>query len=500
MREKPQKLSDRLSVSLISVFASKAFFIGVLLLAAIQGLWYALTIKPGMYDEGTHLGFISMYTHHLSPFIAHQDPRWDFLGETTRSGSYLFYYLMSFPARLVELFTDNRAAMVITLRLIMVATFVLGLYLYRKVLSSVGLSRFITHTALLLLVLIPMIAPEAGVVNYDNVVFLLAALILLLAVQIVKAKRLNVLRLALLLIVGLVGSEIKFEIIALFVPVLFFVVYDQVSTHKHNLKHELRRGVRGLSKPVLIVLATGLLLSVALFVERPGYNFIRYHDISGAPCAQLISRDRCMKNPIVVRNMKTRENKPATFKPINPITYTSSRWAPTMIGTLIIVLARFPVMVVPALFYYVFFYGGVVMILLYLRQYWRSRLNQLLIFALAIYVVGLMLFNYKGYVSSGAAFAMNGRYLLPVLPIFIAFVLVALKNLIAIRFPRTAVASLCLGLLMLFTQGGGIGTAALTIPNTLYWKNPLAHRFNSGFKKVLHPVVFERNPFSEPFQ
>lgn len=486
--------------SIVKVFASRIFFYATAVLAAMQGLWYAFTIKDGMYDEGTHLGFISLYTHHLGPFIYHQSSQWDFLGEVTRNGSYLFYYLMSFPARFVDLFTDSRTALVIALRVLMIITFIIGLFIYRRVLLAAGISKSIVHVGLLVLLLIPMIAPELGVVNYDNAVFLLTAVLLLLAVRLVKSDKLDITRLVLLSIVGLVGSEIKFEFVAIFVPVFAFVVYDLARKHGRELGREIVTKIRSLPRKFSFLLVAGLVVSLSLFIERPVYNFVVYQNLNGANCTQVISRDRCFKNPIVKRNTLARENKPTSFRPLNPITYTSAKWAPTMIGTLIIVLAGVPILLVPAIFYYTFFYGGVAVILLYLRSFLRRRLSQLLLFSMFAYVILLLLFNYSGYATSGSAFAMNGRYLLPVLPIFIVYVLASLKNIFAVRYPKVAVASLCIGLLLLASQGGGIGTAVLTIPDTFYWKNSTTENFNQRFKNVLHRVVFERNPFSNPFQ
>jgi hypothetical protein len=481
------------------VLSSTYFFYAILALAALQGLWYALSVRPGMYDEGTHLGFIFMYTHHLSPFISHQSPQYDYLGDTTRDASYLFYYLMSLPARFVGLFTSSQSAAIIVLRLIMIATFVLGLYVYRKVLLAVNVPKLITNAGLLIVILTPMLAPEAGVVNYDIPTFLLTAVLLLLAVRIVQSARVQLARLVALLAVGLAGCEVKFEFIAIAVPVLLFVAYDQLRKHGTRLGHLLSREARQMSRLSLAGLAVALVVSLGLFIERPVYNLVRYHGLNGVSCTKVMSEKRCLVNPINQRNLEARQDKPAGFRPVNPITYVSSIWLPTMIGTLIIVLAGVPVYFAPAVFFYTIIYGGIAVILIYLRDFLRERANQLLLFITLAYVLGLALFNYLSYASLGAAYAMNGRYLLPVLPIFVVFVLLALRKLVATTYPKTAFATLLAGIAILFTQGGGLGTAVLTIPASAYWNSAIVRSFNSDFKNVAQRVVFERNPFNEPF-
>src|SRR5690606_13310144 len=118
----------------INFIGSKTFFILIIALAVIQGIWYALSFQPSIFDEGKHFARILFYTQHLSPFLGEQDPAWDSLGAISRDASYLFYYLMSFPLRLIQVFTDNPTVQLISLRIINLGIFVAGLFIYRKTL------------------------------------------------------------------------------------------------------------------------------------------------------------------------------------------------------------------------------------------------------------------------------------------------------------------------------------------------------------------------------
>src|SRR5690606_3687894 len=126
--------------------------------------------------------------------------------------SYLFYYLMSWPLRILRLFTDSATLQIIGLRLINIAFFAGGLVLYRRALLAVtGRSRVVSNVTLLFFVLTPAVALLPGAVNYDNLAFLLFALLLLLAVKVIQIGTINFLRLAALASIGLLLCEVKWS-------------------------------------------------------------------------------------------------------------------------------------------------------------------------------------------------------------------------------------------------------------------------------------------------
>lgn len=451
-----------------------------------------------MYDEPTHIGYITMYSSRISPFFSTQDPRWDYLGETTRNASYLFYYLMSIPARIIDLITDNQAIKVIVLRLLMIGVFCLGLYMFRKIFLRLGASQLIINATIAVLVMIPMIAPLPGVISYDNPLFLITSILLYLTLRVVQSTRINVMDLMLFVSIGMFGSVIKYQLIALFAPLVLVVCYDFWQKWKKAKNTSRFLYFPKSKKLVLIVLL--FIVSLGLFLERPVYNVIEYGKPEGPSCTQVLTVERCITDPIQKRNISAINNKPASFEPLNPVTYTSVKWLPTMIGTLIIVLARTPVYAGPALFYYCFIYGGLAVILLTLRSIMKVKYHGIMLFLIFTYVVGLMMTNYISYMSLGMAFAMNGRYLLPILPLFIFYVLLGLKEMATPKYSKALKGSLLALLTLLLLQGGGVATAILTIPESVYWKNNALNSVNSYARQALGNVVIERNPFNEPFQ
>src|SRR5262245_25799525 len=89
-----------------------------------EALWVAFSaVYPMAFDEDFHLGIIKIYSHQWLPFLSDNAVNTGQFGALSRDPSYLYHWLMSFPFRLVQLFTDSQTAQVIVLRLINIALF-----------------------------------------------------------------------------------------------------------------------------------------------------------------------------------------------------------------------------------------------------------------------------------------------------------------------------------------------------------------------------------------
>ena len=83
-------------------------------LFVLQAAWIALSGRyPMAFDENFHLGIIRLYAHHISPFWSGQPAGANAFGAVARDPSYLYQYLMSFPYRLVSIFTSSQTAHVL---------------------------------------------------------------------------------------------------------------------------------------------------------------------------------------------------------------------------------------------------------------------------------------------------------------------------------------------------------------------------------------------------
>ncbi|HSW79527.1 MAG TPA: hypothetical protein VLG47_02000 [Candidatus Saccharimonadales bacterium] len=471
----------------IRLLSSNGFFYGVIAITIIQALWYAFSFQPTILDEGEHVGFIAAYAHQLSPFITHQSPMYDYLGEITRSPSYLFYYLMSLPWHLVSFFTQSIYAHIIFLRLICVAMFTGGIIYYRKLLLAVGATKAIASMVLLFVVLTPTFSVLGGAVNYDNAVFLLAPVLLLLALAEIRSKEVNVTRLALIVSICLLGSLIKFEYLAFSIPLIIYLLIDISMKHRSRLLPGIKKSFVGLSIWAKVGVIVLLVISAGLFIERPVYNEYKYHAVDPT-CTSLISKDRCMKNYTAARTIKAIDSKPAAFSPVGPFDYTLAQWIPGMVVTQTILLpGHQPPFKLLRQLYYLGAIGGGILVLVYLRDFLKNKAWRMLLITTAGYAFILAVYNYSAYLRLGIPVAITGRYLLPVLPIFIFFV--ALSILKLFRYSKPAILIFLAFSILIFTQGGGMITYVLAQNSSYYWPGSFIYNLNTTLREIADPVV-----------
>ncbi len=474
----------------VAILAADGFFYGVIALAILQAVWYVFSIRPGIYDEERHIQNIIIYSHHWSPFLGKQNPAWDYLGEIVRDGSFMFYYVMSWPLRLMRLFTHDQTIQIEGLRLVCTAFFVAGLILYRKAfLEFTKIPKSVIHLLFLFFILIPAVALLPGIVNYDNLVFLLFAAVLLLAVRSVKASKLNIASLTSLLIIGLLISVVKWTSIALFVPAALYVSYDLYRKHKRQTLPDLLNAAKKLPRYQAVLLGVGLVITLGLFIERPVTNVIKYGKPEPA-CPAVLSVQRCMKFQDFAAYALLQSQKPPKFRPYDPINYYLEYWEPGMTDTADNLLEGGVPTELPIItsLFNLLALAGIVVVLICLRELLKDKLHQLLFVILVAYTVILMLDQYQGYLKYDAAVEIRARYLVQVLPIFLYFVAVSLVYLFG-KFKRTLLSGAVV-ILLLCTQGGSITTYALTTPPVLFWQQKATLQFNNDLQNALVPWVF----------
>src|SRR5688572_18300901 len=178
------------SRKVVRVLASRWFFVAVLAFFVFEALWMvASAAYPMAFDEEVHFGVIQLFSEHWLPFMGSQPESADSFGAIIRDPSYLYHYLMSFPYRFLNVFTDNQTAIIIVLRLINVALFVWGLVLFRKVMLRAKASPALAHTALAIFMLIPIVPQLAAHINYDNLLMIMVAWMCLLVATILDALK-----------------------------------------------------------------------------------------------------------------------------------------------------------------------------------------------------------------------------------------------------------------------------------------------------------------------
>lgn len=418
------------------------FFYLVVGLFILQAAWIALSsLYPMAFDEEFHLGIIRLYAHHISPFWSSQPAHADAFGPVYRDPSYLYHWLMSFPYRLISVFTKDVTIQIILLRFINIGLMAAALLVWRRVLLAISPRRSLVHLVLLVFVLIPVLPLLAGQINYDNLFILIVACTLLLALRVQQklttTHELDARLLCSLVVLCLLGSLIKYAFLPIVTGVvvwLLIVACRQPGRRKLYLR-SLAQSWRALGNKTRLALILLVFLSCALFVERYGVNMVRYHAVV-PDCAKVLSVESCSHYGPWNRDYQLALNH--WHSNHNPAVY-SVTWFKGMYRRLFFTLAGPSVgyqtqkpLLLPTAAAFIVSAIGFVLSLVYSRRIWRKAAFGLPLLAAVIYVVAVFFDNYKSYVHTGGVpVSINGRYLLAVLPVFMLFVAMAFDTLLA---------------------------------------------------------------------
>lgn len=477
------------------IINTKQFFIAILALVILQSGWYALSFKTSQFDEVFHYRFISMYSEQDTPFVKSQDTKWDDLGDTTRYPSYLYHYTMSIPLKATRSFLKSERAQVTLLRIINIGFFVAALAVYRKLLEKIGASEALSNVILLFVALIPNFSILAGTINYDNLIFLFSGTLLLAAQKIITARKVDFTAASTIVSIGLLVCLIKFSFIALLIPVIAWTTYILIRKHGKKTLRLLARSYKETPKVKRTLLIALVALSCILVIERQGFNLFKYRELKPA-CQAILSQQRCEKNFVASRNIKLLAAKQPGFKPAPP-TWYSGIWLESMTSTSLKIVQSKPA---PLLLGLLFIFGvplGLALMLIYMRETVKTDVDRLMYWSAISYALVVFVNNYLIYVKYSQPIAMNGRYLLPVIPILLYYlsksilILINHKKELSITF--AAVVFICM------SQGGGLTTHLVVTGKGAYWDegNGLIGKTSLKTGDLLSKFIIERSIFSK---
>lgn len=482
-------------------FASTPRFIWVVTgLLVVQAVWIAASGRyPMAFDEDFHMGIINLYAHHLNPFWSAHPAGADAYGAVARDPSYLYHYLMSFPMRILSVFTDNMSIQVLALRMLNIIFFASGLLLFQRLLKKIGGSDLVVNMVLLLFVLVPIVPLLAAQVNYDNVIFPLTAASLYLAILLtesLKKKSINVEGLLLLLVIGLSSSLVKYAFLPIFTAIVFFVAIRLWQSQRTfaQLRKAFLVGWRKARPMYLGLLIVGVLFVSALFVERYGVNLARYH--TPVPdCAQVLLYDQCQHYGPWIRDYNFAQTKPSDAER-SPVSYTQ-HWLYGMWFRSFFAVdgpgtgfqTRGP-LTLPGVAAVVLIVLGATAFVLAAPRVWR-RYNTsalwLVSSCVVLYVGILWLTEYQLFLQTGQPVAINGRYLIPLLPVIMLVMALSLYEILPWRrwtLPTiTALALLC------FAWGGGALTYVLRSNDAWYWQYTPLKAANHALQRTMGPIT-----------
>ncbi|HYH74694.1 MAG TPA: hypothetical protein VD735_01915 [Candidatus Saccharimonadales bacterium] len=494
---------------LTAFLASRGFFYGILGFFVLNALWFVFTVLfPLAFDEDFHLGVIRIYAEQWSPFLSGQPANGDAYGSLATDPSYLFHYLMSFPLRFIALFTQSETIQVIFLRLINVAIFAWSLVLYRKVLLRAKASPALTHTVLAIFVLIPIVPQLAAHINYDNVLMLLFAWLCLIVFRITESlqqRRIDVPAILLFIIVCLFTSLIKYAALPLLVGAVIFLLYMAFRSYRGHWR-QLYKGAKGgfvrINRRTKIVLLTVLFIGLGLFAQRYVVNMVKYQ--SPVPdCGKVLRVDQCVKYGPWGRDHGLEQSKDKDFQP--DVGYFVKEWLKGMRHRLFFAVSgaktgfiNYIELPLPVAAFTVLVVLGVLAIGIWFRAIFAGQ-PFLVFFGITtlVYLVVLLLDQFGMYKQTSVPVAINGRYLLPILPVVAVIAARGFAYALAKFKAQVIQPYLAVLTILLFLQGGGMLTYLLRADTHWYWPNQTVRDINEGARKVIAPVIIEGDKYKD---
>ncbi|HMH31115.1 MAG TPA: hypothetical protein VK534_01410 [Methylomirabilota bacterium] len=468
-------------------------------LLVVQAAWIALSgLYPMAFDEDFHLGVIKLYAAHATPFWSSHPAGGDAFGALARDPSYLYHYLMSFPYRFIGLFTDNQTTQVIILRFINIGLSAAALPLYRRLLLKTGASRTLVQGSLLILVLVPITPLLAAQINYDNVIMPLTAIFLLLTLKLdrsFKPKSLDTKTLLAFLGIGVLTTLVKYAFLPIFVAAFGYLLVRAWQKYKRlpQFAAALASGWRVMTRWSKVGLIIVLLLSAGLFAERYGVNLAKYH--TPVPdCAQVLDYNHCKSYGPWIRDYNFELNKGDASR--SPISFTQhwfyGMWFRSFFavdGPATDFQTRGP-LVLPSVAAIIFVVAGGLALLVAANRLWRrysAPVMWLFVSVTGVYIVVLWLTEYQLFLQTGRAVAINGRYLLPVLPFLVLLASMSINQLLEAR--RGLKALLATVAIVCFAWGGGAFTYILRSNDSWYWPNSTVRTVNYNVRNTIGPIV-----------
>lgn len=481
-----------------------SFFRLVLFVFVIEASWVAVSAAyPQAFDENFHFGLVKIYSHYWLPFLSHQPNHANAYGAVARDPSYLYHYLMSFPYRLVELFTRQQITQVIILRFINIALFSYGIVLFRQVMLRVGTSKALTNLIMMLFVLIPIVPQLAAQVNYDNLLLPLTAAMILLAFRItseLREKKISLWSVAMFLGGCLLTSLVKYAFLPIFAGMVAFLCVVLYRSYRGDIGLFLRQLAQSwqqqkhLAKVSIILISV---ISLGMFIQRDVINVVDYHNVE-PNCAKVLSVKDCMAYSPWAYNYKkhaTLTSTPAKLKYANPVMY-AFQWLYWMWFRLFFAIdgpngrfKNYPPLPLPSAATLIATAIGVIALIKWWRKIFSGNINLILLFVISVfYLSALFGQGYITYRYTDVLENMNGRYLLPVLLLVAAIFGQAISRSFR-RNHQNRKVIFALVILLLFLEGGGVLTFIARSDSSWYVTNRTVVKVNNTARKVIKPVV-----------
>lgn len=392
---------------LLDFFSSKTFLYLTLGWFALQGIYFALTIRYGLPpDENYHFLYIKYFAENLpSPIPAHQQG-YDILLDAVRNPFFIYHYLLAFPYKIVSDFSNAY----IFIRLLNVLLGLGSLIMVVKVARVSKISPLARNLSMFMLVNTLMFTFIFSAISYDNLFIFLSLSSVLLLIKLYKKVEASLILLFLISLTAGLLTKINFLPVAFIIFILFaFKYYKKLGW----LFNRFRKTFSDSMKLNVLLSIIFVFLGV-LFIQRYIVNEVSYGSFNPA-CEKTRTIQQCRGSDLYVRNEMIYAPNHPTAKESLP-TYIKA-WVPMIENRSLGVFAHKEFKankVVMAWSTAILLVGA-----LLLLQSWKS-LNEpirLLVYISVFYIAVLFVENIHNYHASGRiGFAVHGRYLFNVLP------------------------------------------------------------------------------------
>lgn len=499
MENKKQRKSIKkqgFSSLIIKFLGSKTFFWLVLILFVFQALWLALTFRyPMLYDESYHFGVTQFFSNGISPIIEDQSKEYDKYRDISREGSYLYHYLMSYPYRLIELITDRLAVQVISLRIINIALFATGLWIFAKMFRAMKVKPILTNVALLFFVLLPITPFVAATINYDNLLFPLTALFLYLCVNlIVKKKSPTINDYLVLVLLGFVACLVKFVFMPIFAASLIFLLIKFWSDNKSSLT-AAKKLISTSNKKILLILSVLILIFALWFSHIHIKNIINYGSLIPR-CRDTMAVERCQASGLVRRNIILEESTDLRERVMFPgfiflwadqiLNYVSWSGVEHSVNGKLTVNEK-PLPVFHMTMFTLVVAGGFAALLSW-RMFAKNIAYRFTAVVFFVYTAAVIYSNFASYNKYHQLIATQPRYFIVLLPLLMIFMVLGLDTIMR-KIQRPAKIILFATTLFFIMNGAGLITHLMVSDDNWYWQNKKVIRINNAVKNKLTPIV-----------
>lgn len=390
---------------------------------------------PLPYDESYHFGLIDYYTQYPNLFTSSQPAGFDQLGSIVGDASHLYHFLFSFPLEFIRLFTSDQMLQIWLLRSLNMGLGLLTLYLVYRLARRFGLSGLVSAIVSAGLAITPVFYSVFAQLNYDNLLLPLTLIIFGQAWTVsdkIKSGTMPTVRILALASLLLSATLVKYSFLPIFAAVVIYLAVLMLRyAGLRVLPGKLWSGFASGRVVVRVGVVAIFVVASGVWLQQYGANVIKY----GTPhpqCHVVLSVERCQAYGPWARNYELHETR--STRPLRGLQLGAyiTFWLRSMYWQVYSLVHAEPGAVVYTaqsslrMAAKVIGLGGLVCVVFALRAIWKKSIPFVLLGLMAgLYLLTLLAQNYSDFHNLHALIAVQGRYLLPILPLL--YMMVALS-------------------------------------------------------------------------